>query len=82
MTIVRSVDLSVAMPWGTVGKAPRIMTLDTGLSSEIRYKLRQLYPKKRYTNNDIPDTNDNIPDTNNNIPDTNNDITDTTARLV
>jgi hypothetical protein len=57
MTTVGSDNLSVTMPWGTGGKAPRIMTLDTGLRSEIRYKLRKVYPKKGDTNNDMTDTN-------------------------
>jgi len=56
MTTVGSDTISITMMWGTGGKAPRIMTLDTGLRSEIRYKLRQLYSKKGDTNKDILDT--------------------------
>jgi hypothetical protein len=56
MSNVGSDVLSITMPWGTGGKAPRIITLGTGLRSEIRYKLRQLYPKEGDTNNDIPET--------------------------
>jgi hypothetical protein len=56
MSAVGSDALSITMPWGTGGKAPCIMALDTGLRSEIRYKLWQLFPKTGDTNNGIPDT--------------------------